>query len=109
MPTCISITVKMSTETVMIKLLRSVVYAFLTVLYVIFLMCLGRTLFLPDRTSHKAPCISDDADFIATDTDMVDRFRGGLQIPTISRQRGDLNTKELIDIQQFIQKCRKDQ
>ena len=70
----------------------------------LFIICLLRTLLLTHRTVHQPSCKSEDADFIAAGEELVDRFRHALRIQTISRNPGDYNTKELIELQRFIQK-----
>ena len=66
------------------------------------LVITARTLTLTTRDVEFEECKPLDTDFIKGDKQLIERFQKVIRIPTISRNPGDYNTEELLQIYKHI-------
>ncbi|KAK6176811.1 hypothetical protein SNE40_015042 [Patella caerulea] len=74
---------------------------FLCVLVVIVVV---RTFTFSVRTDQVVECKNSDSDFIKLNDQILERFKKGLRIQTVSRDVGDISEQALVDIQNLIKK-----
>ena len=74
--------------------------------FTLMLVITTRTLALTTRDVKFEECKPLDTDFIKADKKLIERFQKAVRIPTISRNPGDYNTEELLQIQKHIRQCK---
>ena len=79
---------------------------FLTVLAIVTVIVIIRTLTLVPLNKGEKECKPLDSDFIKADRELLKRFQGALQFQTISRSASEISTTELRNIQTYIRKSR---
>ena len=87
-------------------LCSKVVKLFLALFLVVTAIVLIRTLTLAPKNVTEQECNPLDSDFIKADNELLKRFQTALQFATVSRSTIDLNTVELLKLQNFIKQSK---
>ena len=85
---------------------KIVAFAAFSLVSLLMLIITARTLSVTTREIEAEECKPIDTDFIKADSQLLSRFQEAIRIPTISRNPGDYNIKELLDIQRHIKSCK---
>ena len=81
---------------------KNVIFLLFALIFLVMVIITARTLTISNREEELEECTPMDTDFIKADKDLVGRFRKAITFQTISRNPGDYNRKELLEIQDYI-------
>ena len=81
---------------------KSIVFTLFALIFLVMVIITARTLTLTAREEELEECTPMDTDFIKADKQLIGRFCKAITFKTISRNPGDYNRAELLQLQDYI-------